>query len=277
MMFQLTLFFLLLIAFSNGLRVEREDKNYDVVCEQSADSGSELKDFEHDGRFYYDKELKNCLKFSFFGASESFNNFLKYSDYHGLFLSSYFYLHVLTLFYLDCSSPKDSGHSCSDEKEGRFFYFDSKMKVCQPFNHLGCGGTSNKFPTFKECMSACKNVQSDGKQEPKTGHSQWTHADKCGASHLIPDGKYTECRAGRSKCPEHHLCKNEVCCPTKEYVCSLQDDSGTFADGVDDKPRFAWSEEIQSCWRFSYYGAAGNYNSFKNFRDCINFCSHKKA
>lgn len=61
-----------------------------------------------------------------------------------------------------------------------------------------------------------------------------------------------------------------------DYVCSLRDDTGTFADGVDDLPRFAWSDDIQSCWRFSYYGAKGNYNNFASFRDCLNFCSPSK-
>lgn len=139
------------------------------------------------------------------------------------------------------------------------------MGVCQPFTYLGCKGNSNRFETSKECLKTCKNRQSDTKEMKKTGHAQWTHgtymliigkitylADKCGSSHLIPDGKYIECR--RSKCPDHHNCRNNVCCPTKDYVCSLQDDSGTFADGIEDKPRFAWSEAIQSCWRFSYYG-----------------------
>jgi hypothetical protein len=72
--------------------------------------------------------------------------------------------------------PKDPGQEC-DEEGGRFFYFDSRMKICQPFKHLGCSGNSNKFSTFKECMSVCsKNVQSDsGKKVVKTGHEQWTH------------------------------------------------------------------------------------------------------
>lgn len=50
------------------------------VCKQPADSGHEINNLEHDGRFYYDHELGNCMKFSFFGASTSFNNFVKYID-----------------------------------------------------------------------------------------------------------------------------------------------------------------------------------------------------
>jgi hypothetical protein len=78
---------------------------------------------------------------------------------------------------LDCSLPKDPGHESKDEEGGRFFYFDSRMKVCQPFTYLGAGGNSNKFSSFKECMSACKNVQQDSVKVVKVGHEQWTHGN----------------------------------------------------------------------------------------------------
>ena len=42
------------------------------------------------------------------------------------------------------------------------------------------------------------------------------------------------------------------------FVCSLPDESGTFAAGIVDLPRFAWSSATRSCSRFSYYGAQGN-------------------
>ncbi|CAK5073363.1 unnamed protein product [Meloidogyne enterolobii] len=63
---------------------------------------------------------------------------------------------------------------------------------------------------------------------------------------------------------------------SSEFLCSLPDDSGTFAEGVPDKPRFAWSSQVNSCWRFSYYGAKGNYNNFPNFQECVNFCGNEK-
>ncbi|CAD5222821.1 unnamed protein product [Bursaphelenchus okinawaensis] len=181
----------------------------------------------------------------------------------------------------DCTQPKDVGHECDEGTVGRRFYFDSRMGVCQPFNYLGCGGNDNNFETSKLCKSSCgkdKLAKASGSAgvvaKPKgTGHAQWVHAEQCGATHLVPDGKLEECRVGKSTCPEGHKCKNGYCCPTKEYVCSLRDETGTFADGIEDKPRFAWSDEIKSCWRFSYYGARGNYNNFASFRDCNNFCS----
>uniref|UniRef100_A0AC34G1H2 BPTI/Kunitz inhibitor domain-containing protein n=1 Tax=Panagrolaimus sp. ES5 TaxID=591445 RepID=A0AC34G1H2_9BILA len=58
-------------------------------------------------------------------------------------------------------------------------------------------------------------------------------------------------------------------------ACSGNQKSGAEIRNGNQWPRFAWSEEIQSCWRFSYYGANGNYNNFPNFQSCIAFCSNK--
>uniref|UniRef100_A0A914MWT3 BPTI/Kunitz inhibitor domain-containing protein n=1 Tax=Meloidogyne incognita TaxID=6306 RepID=A0A914MWT3_MELIC len=107
----------------------------------------------------------------------------------------------------------------------------------------------------------------------------YKYAKRCNASYLIPDGNYIECpKEGGGGCPEGHECSRQrgVCCPTKKFLCSLPDDSGTFAEGVPDKPRFAWSSQVNSCWRFSYYGAKGNYNNFPNFQECVNFCGNEK-
>ncbi|KAI6199754.1 hypothetical protein M3Y96_00660300 [Aphelenchoides besseyi] len=227
------------------------------VCTSPVDSGHEVADFEHSGKFAYSAELKNCIKFSWFGHGGNFNRFDKYLS--------------CTRFCSDCSSPKDSGAACSENAGSRMFYYDPRMGVCQPFQYNGCGGNENRYSSAAECRETCKK-SSDTPRPSKTGHDQWVHAEKCNATHLIPNGNYIDCRKGRSKCPDNHKCKNGVCCPKKEYVCSLRDDTGTFADGIEDKPRFAWSDEINSCLRFSYYGAKGNYNNFRSFQSCVKYC-----
>ncbi|KAL3107529.1 hypothetical protein niasHT_014246 [Heterodera trifolii] len=165
-----------------------------------------------------------------------------------------------------CFEPRDLGVLCPKDGPGKskMFYYNKILGSCQPFIYKGCAGNLNRFGTSAECRKTCSKLSK------KT--QEWVLAERCNASHLIPDGHYIECVAG--KCPEGHKCHpaEGVCCPRKKYVCALQDDSGTFADGVPDKPRFAWSADIKSCWRFSYFGAKGNYNNFATFHDCLNFC-----
>ncbi|GMS81015.1 hypothetical protein PENTCL1PPCAC_30739 [Pristionchus entomophagus] len=190
----------------------------------------------------------------------------------------------------DCMSSRDSGVPCDEANPSFSFYFDSRSKVCQPFSYKGCGGNSNRFPSRDECLAACSPsaVQTSNPSSTSTpssssmtssnelAHSQgsqWLHGDKCGSNFLIPNHEYIKCNAGR--CPDNHNCVGgEVCCPTKDYICSLRDDTGSFREGIDDKPRFAWDAKVNSCVRFSYYGANGNYNNFPNFYSCLRFCQN---
>ncbi|CAD6196461.1 unnamed protein product [Caenorhabditis auriculariae] len=182
----------------------------------------------------------------------------------------------------DCSAPRDLGDSC-DTHASTSFYFDARTKVCQPFAYRGCGGNANRFSTAQECRAACvnraKTVTSSAISANANvpafvpvgkSHDQWRKADLCGGNYLVPNGKYILCSDG---CPKNHNCVSDVCCPTKDYVCSLRDDNGTFEDGIEDRPRFAWNHDVKSCVRYSYYGANGNYNNFPNFQSCIKFCS----
>uniref|UniRef100_A0AC34G611 BPTI/Kunitz inhibitor domain-containing protein n=1 Tax=Panagrolaimus sp. ES5 TaxID=591445 RepID=A0AC34G611_9BILA len=50
------------------------------VCSQKSESGKELKEQEHVGRYAYEPQLQNCLRFSYFGAEGNFNNFKTYND-----------------------------------------------------------------------------------------------------------------------------------------------------------------------------------------------------
>uniref|UniRef100_A0A914KKZ5 BPTI/Kunitz inhibitor domain-containing protein n=1 Tax=Meloidogyne incognita TaxID=6306 RepID=A0A914KKZ5_MELIC len=54
----------------------------EFVCQSPADSGHEnfQKQFLHNGRFAFDLQLNDCIKFSYFGEGGNFNNFLKYLD-----------------------------------------------------------------------------------------------------------------------------------------------------------------------------------------------------
>ncbi|KAF8381582.1 tag-290 [Pristionchus pacificus] len=186
----------------------------------------------------------------------------------------------------DCTSSRDSGVSCEESASSFSFYYDSRSKVCQPFMYKGCGGNSNRYSSRDECLSVCSPSASTtsspssssssiipSNELPHSQGSQWLQGDKCGSNFLIPNHEYINCNAGR--CPDNHNCVNgEVCCPTKSYICSLRDDSGSFREGIDDKPRFAWDAKVNSCVRFSYYGANGNYNNFPNFYSCLRFCQN---
>ncbi|GMT10549.1 hypothetical protein PFISCL1PPCAC_1846, partial [Pristionchus fissidentatus] len=189
-------------------------------------------------------------------------------------------------FAADCTSSRDSGVPCEEATSSFSFYYDPKSKVCQPFSYKGCGGNSNRFSSKDECLNTCSPSKTSSSVSSSSSSSlsstgelahsagvQWLQGDKCGSNFLIPNHEYIPCNAGR--CPDNHNCFNgEVCCPTKSYVCSLRDDNGSFREGIEDKPRFGWDAKVNSCVRFSYYGANGNYNNFPNFYSCLRFCQN---
>ncbi|WKY13115.1 hypothetical protein Q1695_004156 [Nippostrongylus brasiliensis] len=185
-------------------------------------------------------------------------------------------------------SGKDVGYDC-DKPAQRMFYYDSRYKVCQPFQYRGCGGNTNRFSTASECKQTCPDAGkvkdtpisapaggsaaqagSDAVFVPRgNSHDQWMKAEKCGSVYLIPNAQYIR---PNPDCPQNHVLQNGVCCPTRDYVCSLRDDSGSFVEGIEDRPRFSWNHAVNSCERFSYFGANGNYNNFPNFYSCLNYC-----
>ncbi|CAB3396736.1 unnamed protein product [Caenorhabditis bovis] len=191
-------------------------------------------------------------------------------------------------FCQDCTSSRDQGETCNQSSPSRQFYYDTRMKVCQPFQYFGCGGNRNRYGTSKECRDACQTKKpavgaasstSSNTTDPNhppfvpqgDRHDQWRKAEICGSNYLIPNGEYILC-TNNQPCPAYHTCVSGACCPEKNYVCSLRDDNGNFQNGIEDRPRFAWNHDVHNCVRYSYYGANGNYNNFPNFQSCVKYC-----
>ncbi|CAD5222819.1 unnamed protein product [Bursaphelenchus okinawaensis] len=55
-----------------------------LICAQPMESGKEVVDYIHTGRFGYDPRLNNCIKFSYFGSEGNYNNFEKFQDCRAL-------------------------------------------------------------------------------------------------------------------------------------------------------------------------------------------------
>ncbi|KAJ1360101.1 hypothetical protein KIN20_018995 [Parelaphostrongylus tenuis] len=52
----------------------------EYICSLPVTSGSEVTIYKHYRRYTYQPDLKNCIRFSYFGSGGNFNNFPTYKD-----------------------------------------------------------------------------------------------------------------------------------------------------------------------------------------------------
>ncbi|CDW58038.1 kunitz:Bovine pancreatic trypsin [Trichuris trichiura] len=148
------------------------------------------------------------------------------------------------------------GHSLSPDSgsgdliEARW-YFDSPSKECRAFQYKGFGGNFNNFLTREDCVAFCvQNV--------------------CDQGEALKDlnGNVQQCSGGRG-CPSSYDCRRNVCCPSKQTVCSQNKLVGTCTSAV---TRFWYNAATRDCESFIYTGCNGNDNNFDNYIKCITFC-----
>ncbi|CAJ0590614.1 unnamed protein product [Cylicocyclus nassatus] len=171
---------------------------------------------------------------------------------------------------LNCQLPKDRGYSC-DEPETRMFYYDTRIGVCQPMMHRGCGGNENKFDSAEQCKEQCMNKGKNTTNSSSTG----LIVDECD---LLTDAKISDIATSCDKgCGIGYACnKKDKCCPMKEYICSLPASSGSETRSMKHYARYVYQPGLSNCIRFSYFGSGGNFNNFKTYNDCKKFCMEKK-
>uniref|UniRef100_A0A0K0CYE1 Kunitz/Bovine pancreatic trypsin inhibitor domain protein n=1 Tax=Angiostrongylus cantonensis TaxID=6313 RepID=A0A0K0CYE1_ANGCA len=161
----------------------------------------------------------------------------------------------------DCSAPKAEGSFCSTAPQKQMFYYN---EMCQPFMFNGCDGNGNRFENADECRRLC--VDSEMAVQEERGDMTACQAEYA-TEHLTP----LEC--GAQDCPVGYQCTSGFCCPTPEFLCNLQYDSGKFAIGGEKSDRYFYTSQYKTCMKFSFYGSLGNANNFPDFNACMRTCS----
>uniref|UniRef100_A0A0N4ZPZ1 BPTI/Kunitz inhibitor domain-containing protein n=1 Tax=Parastrongyloides trichosuri TaxID=131310 RepID=A0A0N4ZPZ1_PARTI len=185
-------------------------------------------------------------------------------------------IYLVILFFIikiksndNCLENRDVGYTCEEGVEEKRFYYHTKYKICSPFIYKGCGGTKNNFKTSDDCKNTCSSVVND------SNNITLPLAIKCGGTYS-PNIKIDIVTCNNNgTCLENYECKNDVCCPTKDYICSMEWDSGKEFEGiVKHTGRYAFKKENNDCLRFSYFRNEGNLNNFLTYKSCLNFCKN---
>ncbi|KAL4231775.1 hypothetical protein ACF0H5_009351 [Mactra antiquata] len=130
-----------------------DECNGRCVCSQPVVTGNGTKSIE---RYYYDVIAQRCKSFIYTGEGGNRNRFRKRSNCKAKCEN--------TQVREKCDIRPNRGFHCATEKGSRQFYFDSNCNCCRSFRYLGCGGNTNRFPTYNSCKSTCsiQNPPKDG-------------------------------------------------------------------------------------------------------------------
>uniref|UniRef100_A0A158PKP8 Kunitz/Bovine pancreatic trypsin inhibitor domain protein n=1 Tax=Angiostrongylus costaricensis TaxID=334426 RepID=A0A158PKP8_ANGCS len=109
-----------------------------------------------------------------------------------------------------CSLQLSKGIACGSGSSYRYYY-NNKLKECQPFLFYGCDGNSNNFPSVEKCQSYCEVAVCPHGGSPLRGGSTMR---SCSTADPCPSGY--ECNRLDS-----NGAINKRCCPTKSQVFSL--------------------------------------------------------
>ncbi|TKR69245.1 hypothetical protein L596_021428 [Steinernema carpocapsae] len=173
----------------------------------------------------------------------------------------------------ECENPKDVGFECAEAGKQMRFYHDKITGVCQPMFYKGCGGNENRFESAKACREQCSQTAPQRTRKGKVIKQQpLMFKDICNATYSPNIVKPLDRCKLSDTCEANYSCHQGNCCPKKEYVCKLDYDSGKEAVENVHEPRYAYNSHLNTCGRFSYFRAEGNFNNFLSFGDCMKFC-----
>jgi len=100
------------------------------------------------------------------------------------------------------------------------------------------------------------------------------YAQMCNPVFSVVINRPTVCGANDT-CPIGYICAGNYCCPTKSTVCSPNYDSGKEPKDKEFTRvgRYAFNPSTQQCFKFSYFGTEGNFNNFRSYNDCMQYCA----
>nr|P86964.1 RecName: Full=BPTI/Kunitz domain-containing protein 3; AltName: Full=Nacre serine protease inhibitor 2; Short=NSPI2; Flags: Precursor [Pinctada maxima] len=94
-------------------------------------------------RFFFNSTSGNCEQFVYYGRGGNRNNF---RDVFKCMKSC------------GCKQQRNGGVPCNPPSQPVVrYYYDTFTKLCNTFQHTGCGGNSNHFKDWNDCFFTCGN------------------------------------------------------------------------------------------------------------------------
>ncbi|RZF45831.1 hypothetical protein LSTR_LSTR013726, partial [Laodelphax striatellus] len=255
------------------------------ACDQPKERGPCQGNYE---RWYYDKEQRACLQFSYGGCKANNNNFLTETSCEQKCLQPG-RRKVADI----CGLKQDAGPCRGSVVR---WYFDEALRICRQFVYGGCQGNANRFRSESDCRRQCT---SDSGADVITAVQIEAEQDTCalpfdtGKCHNYTQSWYFDIYEGRCRPFYYGGCGGNQNRFQTELECQARCDSNYIATAqppavfttdmcflpLDKGPCTAtdilmWHYDSYNgnCVQFIYGGCEGNANKFETRQECEQKC-----
>ncbi|XP_075221688.1 proteoglycan-like sulfated glycoprotein papilin isoform X2 [Lycorma delicatula] len=240
------------------------------ACEQSAEKGICQGNFT---RWYYNKEQKTCLEFTYGGCKANGNNFLTELACQQKCLQPGRSREQDT-----CSLPVVPG-DCQNYTEQ--WYYDVYEGRCKPFYYGGCGGNQNRFNSEIDCQHHCDHNYITSPVPPVTfttdmcflpvekgpctqSEALWYYDSHNG---VCAQFIYGGCEGNANRFQSRQECEQK--CGEAQDICTLPRIVGPCSGNYQ---QWYYDPTTDSCHQFDYGGCQGNSNRFNTEAECEQKC-----
>ncbi|XP_067941385.1 papilin-like isoform X1 [Watersipora subatra] len=216
--------------------------------------------------YYYSPESGKCHSFMYSGCGGTANRFTTELECNN------------KCSITDSLSGQCSGGVSVGDCFGSYprWHYNDITQSCEIFVYSGCGGNTNNYLNFEECIQACDkkipnfddcSMDVDQGVECSSGFlslkSQWFYDRRQGSCQQFT---YRGCQGNRNRFGTKDECSRM--CPTMS-ICSLPLASGQCYDQI---PMYRYDVATSECVRFTYSGCGGNANQFETRAMCEIAC-----
>ncbi|VDP21130.1 unnamed protein product [Soboliphyme baturini] len=260
-------------CLGNGNNYKSEE-----LCKKSCQSAKEAstKDFDCASppepgpcrglfrKWFYNPTTKGCSEFSYGGCGGNKNNFeTPESCLNSCQRESQFYSESKRSP-LGCFEPLKKGHC-----RGRIprYYYNGTSEKCELFLYGGCGGNSNNYDTFDDCLKMCK-PECVGPPEVGRCKGAIPRFFYNATNKMCEMFLFGGCQAGWNNYETPEACELS-CISAKMYdqkmQCFLPPEKGPCRASI---PKWYYDGKTEKCLTFIYGGCGGNGNNFETIKEC---------
>ncbi|CAH1111392.1 unnamed protein product, partial [Psylliodes chrysocephalus] len=234
-------------------------------------------------QYYYDQSSDSCQAFTYTGCGGNYNRFQDQQSCEQRCKKSvpqptYTQAPTSASQAVMCFESPDPGN-CDERITA--FYYDPSRRLCQPFIYSGCGGNNNRFNSEEQCQRQCGDFKDQDvckmQRDPGPCRGYFVKYYYEASSGSCNQFAYGGCQGNGNRFSTEEECA-QICITHQENkpnltataLCRLPVDKGSCEEGY--HKRWYFDDSRGECLAFIFSGCGGNFNNFKSYQHCIEYC-----